>query len=350
MGNAITVPEITPSVLNLDSNDGTLYLDTVGDTVTITCVPWADINPIQSVTLFIDDISAGTAPPSVDPKTGTDIPPIFAVPTKKYFTAGTTSTVYMVVLKPDGTPNPDRQRTQSLVFPVKANALGAALKIDITEGAAPYSDKHPYLMPADFAVIRGPAGKKLDAHARGNFVFQDLGNASSVTFTIDEPGTATLSLIRLGFINPVSAAAAASDVLYLTAHKDTEELTSHPVVFGDYTPLTGDAARQFQSVSCNTVGIADGETVCIVSIVMQPSNKDSFIVVGLDSGLKISENDLNKPIHFTKFNNLYKVDIVEGTSEFAVSAKKSKTYGVTVSAASDTDAFFQKSIKFKDLK
>ncbi len=349
MTNLLEIPEIIPIVLELDQEKQTLYLDGIGDFVHITSEAWVSININQSVTVYINNISAGTAPPVLSGDMMQAIPPRFAVETRKYFQAGTTASVYLAVTQPDGTPNPNAENTQTLTFPVVADSLSDELKIDITEGAAGYSDQYPSLLPANVAIIRGPANMELEARSGGAVRFQDVGGAESCIFSFDEDGICPLVLIRIDSLHPSSALAAEPDSISLVRRGKADILIKKPVVFGNYMPATGDAALAFNSVSCNTIGIADGQTICIVSIIMKNSALNDTLYIKLDPGLRLADHTFSDG-HDTNIDlNLPTTMIVNGMAEFGVTADSPGTYSVSAFPQSQASAYWSNSIEFRSL-
>lgn len=349
MESLIQVPDILPSVLELDQRRQTLYLDGVGDYVHIISEAWATINIDQSVTVYINSISAGTAPPDPSGDKAGAIPPRFAVETRKYFQAGTTASVYLVVTTPDGTPYPNTANTRTLTFPVVADSLSDELKIDITEGAAGYSDQYPSLMPANVAVIRGPANMELEALSGGAVRFQDVGGAETCIFSFDENGVCPLVLIRIDSLRPSSALAAEPDSISLVRRGKTDILITKPVVFGNYMQAPGNAALAFDSVSCNTIGIADGQTICIVSIKMKNPALNDKLYIKLDSGLNLAEHTFNNRQDMSLDLNFPYTMIVNGMAEFGVTADSPGTYSVSAFPQSQTAAYWSNSIEFRSL-
>ncbi|SBW16196.1 hypothetical protein BR10RB9215_C20867 [Brucella sp. 10RB9215] len=349
MQTIIEIPEVVPSLLELDQARQTLYLNTVGEYSHITSQPWSSININQSVTVYINNISAGTAPPVLSADGTEVVPPRFAVETHKYFQAGTNAAVYLAVTQPDGSPNPNSKNTKTLTFPVVADSLSDELKIDITEGAAGYSDQRPSLLPANVAVIRGPANMELEALSGGAVRFQDVGGAESCIFSFDENGRCPLVLIRIDSLRASGVLAAVPDSISLVRRGETDVLIKKPVVFGDYIPATGDAALAFNSVSCNTIGIADGQTICIVSIVMKNPALNDKLYIKLDAGLKLADRTFSNRQDADTDLNLPSTMIVNGMAEFGVTADSPGTYSVGAFPQSQTAAYLTNSIEFRSL-
>jgi hypothetical protein len=330
----------------------TLHIDQVPTIVHVSCDAWDGIRITQTVSLYIDDNVAYTQkvealdPDSPDGNIGK--PPVFNVEARKYFKAGKDSSIYLDYAEGEP-PNPNRFLSKTLSFQVKSNSLADLLTIDIAEGAAGYTDVHPYLMPANVAVLRGPANMELEARSVGAVRFQDLDGSETCIFSFNEKGVCPLVLIRIDSIHETDQIAASEDAIILTQRGSSAEIIRKPVIFGEYVPVTGDAAEAFSSVSSNTVGIADGETICVISIIMKdPHNKD-ILLVKLDTGLVIAPKTFNKGASYIKDIDLPSISIVDGVAEFGVSAMQPGKYNIGVFPQTQSESYFSKAIEFKAL-
>lgn len=196
---------------------------------------------------------------------------------------------------------------------------------------------------------------QLTARGRGKVRFQDVGGADVCNFYFDENGVAPLVLIRIDKLHVDAVAASIQDQIYITRRGQTDEIFSRSVSFDDYVPVTDpNLSSAIDSVSCNTVGIADGNTICIISIVFNKSyidtSSDDTIFIVIPDGLSLSKNLFNKnfPIRMAG-PNLPTVKIVDYTAEFGVSAEKPGTYKVSFFPSKSALAYFSKDILFKEL-
>ncbi|MBC2886585.1 glyceraldehyde-3-phosphate dehydrogenase [Ochrobactrum sp. CM-21-5] len=350
----LTVPELTPFILELDTKTETLDLSLLeNQNATSKMDNWQYMRSGQTVHLLLNDVELEIQTVTQDPSTQelriNDFKiPSFSKDGSLNFIIGSNTLQYKVV-DPDGSQNPNTSFSKKLEFRVIRDKLSAALKIDITQGAAGYTDDHPDLMPANIAVVRGVPNTEWKAHGKGRVRFQDLGGSETCIFSLDENGVCPLVLIRLDKINYGAISAAVEDEITITYRNDTTELLSKPVVFGDYQPLTGDAAEEFKSISFNNVGISDNATTSIFSIIMQETNIDKTVFVQLDYGLSYHKKTLNTFDPTVHMQNNVPTPVVNKTVEFAVSAAKPGKYKVVISSLYNTDAIFTKTIEFRDL-
>lgn len=344
---------LSVAVLDYSSSPPALYLNVVQGAISVTCAAWDNIRTDQTAILLLDGVEIASQPiEPLDPdgeNPNQGKAPIFPVDVKANFTAGNR---YSLQIKSvDTAMNIGLSRT--LVFDVKADSLEKHISIDITQGAAGYSDKYPYLMPADVAVVRGPAGLELEARSGGAVRFQDCGGAETCIFSFDDRGVCPLVLIRIDSLNPSGGPSGllADDpdriILFRRGKKD--ELISKPVIFGNYVPATGDAALAFDSVSCNSVGIADGQTMCIVSLIMKNPAATDTLYINLGEGLRMAEHTYNKSYSASPGTNLPSTPIVNGMAEFGVIADAPGTYDVAAFPRMQTSAYWTNKIEFRSL-
>ncbi|EEY03429.1 hypothetical protein [Brucella neotomae] len=349
--------DITPTIDKLDTTQSppVLYLNIVNGSVVATCAPWDSIRTDQTAFLLLNDVVIDSQPIEAQDPTGPTPrlgkPPQFTIPVANNFSAGNE---YNIQIKVTDTVQ-NIGISQKLTFDVREDSLEKDLKIDITEGAAGYTDDYPYLMPANIAVIQGPPNMQLTARGRGKVRFQDVGGADICNFYFDENGVAPLVLIRIDKLHVDAVAASIQDQIYITRRGQTDEIFSRPVSFDDYVPVTDpNLSSAIDSVSCNTVGIADGNTICIINIVFNKSyidtSSDDTIFIVIPDGLSLSKNLFNKnfPIRMAG-PNLPTVKIVDYTAEFGVSAEKPGTYKVSFFPSKSALAYFSKDILFKEL-
>jgi len=350
--------EITPDLKELAPNETppVLYLDTVHDTVTVTCVAWANIRTDQTVYLylngtFIESRNVESRDPSgPNPAEGT--PPVFPVPVAGNFYAGEHYTIKMQYKNIAG----NDFYSKNLEFDVKSDSLAGEIKIDITEGAAGYSEDYPYLMPANIAVVQGKPRMKLTARSRGRVRFQDVGGGDFCNFYFDEQGLSPLVLIKIDKLHVDAAGAnAPADEIYITRRDQTDEIISEPVVFGEYIPQTDpNVAQAIDRVSCNTKGISDGTTMCIISIIFNKDyidrTSDDKIYIQVDDDVTIDLNTYNKnfpdkSVYFNKPN----APIVNYTAEFGIKTLVSGTHVVKFFLSKNSDACWVGNIDFHNL-
>lgn len=333
-----------------------LYLNTVGDSVIITIEPWDNIRTDQTAFLFINGTQAyvqkiepldATGP---EPRKGAA--PIFNVPVATNFLAGEQYSVEIKITDTAGNSG----LSQKLIFDVRTDSLADAIKIDITEGAAGYNSDNGYLMPANVAVIRGPAGMHLTAHANGAVRFQDVGGADHCNFYFDENGLSPLVLIKIDNIHVDAAfASAIQDEIIISHSKQSDLIASKPVVFGKYeAPTDPLVSKSIDSVSCNTVGIADGNTLCIVSIILNKSyideTNDEIIYIKVDDEVSIELTTYNKSFVTSNAKpNLPTAKIVNYSSEFGLTTNSRGKITVGFFPSKNSSAYWSKDIDFKEL-
>lgn len=340
--------------LDMKQSPPVLYLNILGKNIKVTCPPWDNIRIDQTAFLLLNgDIIDTQAiqplnPAGDDPQLGKA--PVFSVDVAQNFTAD--NTYHMQLRVKDSAQN--ESLSQILTFVTKANALGADIKIDITQGAAGYSDQYPYLMPANIAVVRGPAGKELEARSQGVVRFQDVGGGKTCIFSFDDKGACPLTLIRIDSLHPSSQSASSrqsqNDRIIITERGKTDELKNEPVIFGEYVPVTDPAAAAvFKSVSSNTVGIADGKTMCIISIIANDATLNDKLYIKLDDGLTLAKETFNK-LSLTQADiDLPYTKIVNGMAEFGVTTDSPGTYKVGYFPETNPSAYLTNTIVFKSL-
>ncbi|KAB2727605.1 glyceraldehyde-3-phosphate dehydrogenase [Brucella intermedia] len=350
------IGDIAPTIIGLDfdENPPVLFLDSAGQNITVTSDYWDNIRTDQTVYLLLDGQSIAfqqVQPDDLQVYPNAGKPPVFTVSTI-YFSAGNR---YNIKYKVQDVSN-NVFTSAILTFDAKQNIIEKIIKIDITEGAAGYTDDYPYLMPANIAVIRGPAGQHLTARSRGAVRFQDVGGADHCNFYFDENGLSPLALIRIDKIH-VDAVGAdmPGDQIYLTQKDQTTPLVSKSVVFGEYEQITDPVVKvAIDSVSCNTKGISDGNTICIISIVMNPSYMEKYddTTIYIQPGsLTVDTTDLyNKNFPVTMAGpNLPTIQIVNGTAEFGVKTDTPGTYTVAFFPKKYGPAYWSKDITFYPL-
>lgn len=359
MGSLLdSLKNITPTLNALDTSKTppVLYLDTLETNVIVTIEPWDNIRTDQTAFLLLNGIQIAVKqiepldPTGATPRAGKA--PVFTVPVATNFFAGDQD---KIEIKLTDTAN-NIGMSQPLNFDVKASELADEVKIDLTEGAGGYNSDNPYLMPANIAVLRGPPGMHLTAHGKGAVRFQDVGGSDKCNFYFDENGLSPLVLIKIDNIHVDSANAAASqDEIIISHNKENDTIVSKPVVFGDYeTPSDPAVAKVIKSVSCNTVGIADGTTLCIISIIFDKSyidqkNDDTvYIMVPQDLSVDTKTYNKNFPVGFSK-PNLPFVKILDYTAEFGVTSQSTGLFTVSFFPSRSAGSYYSKSINFKAL-
>lgn len=352
------IGDLTPILNELDrtKNPPVLYLSATSKNIDITILSWDNIRTDQTAFLLLNDTVIDIQKIKPLNPTGPEIragkAPIFTIPVATNFFAG--NEYYIQIKVQDTTGNIGI--TKKLVFVVKTDPLVDSVKIDITEGAGGYNSDNNYLMPANIAVLRGPPGMHLTAHGKGAVRFQDVGGADHCNFYFDENGLSPLVLIKIDKIHIDSTLAATSqDEIIISHHKQNDIISSKPVIFGEYeTPKDPLIAQSIESVSCNTTGIADGSTLCIVSIVFNKSyidrTKDDTIYIKADSELNVIKNTYNKNFSIIVLKpNLPTVKIINYTAEFAITTNSPGKFNVAFFPSLNATAYWNKDIIFKSL-
>jgi len=347
-----------PTIDGLDTSvtPPALYLDLYTDSITVRIEAWDNIRTDQVAYLRLDGSEIQSQmikpadPSGMEPKRGA--PPQFRVLIGDYFRAGTSHNVQIHVI--DGSENIGISK--QLYFDVKKDSLEGKLKIDITAGAGGYNSDHSYLMPANIAVLRGPPNMHLTARSRGAVRFQDVGGAEYCNFYFDENGVSPLVLIRIDNIHIDKASASKpQDEIYITHKGQNEEIISKPVFFDDYhEPTDPDVATAIESVSCNTLGISDGDTLCIVSIIFNKEyidrTKDETVYIVLSKNLSLEKNTYNKHFPVSVGGPSFPtISIVDYTAEFGVRTSVAGMHTVGFYPSLNSSAYWTNEIKFVPL-
>lgn len=351
----LTVPELTPSLTPLDSKN-VLVLDKLQGNAQSSIEKWDLMRIPSTVDLLLNGTVVATQTVKIDPSTKIPYIDSFDIPTYNQdgslnYKIGKNTIQYIVTLD-DGTSNPNKSYSKELKFKVIYDEDSGNLKIDIAEGAAAYNDDYKHLMPANIAVIRGTPGTIWKAHGDGNTRFQEAGGADSVLFQLDDKGVCPIVLIKIDNINTGprydTKLALVKDGITITKENDKKPLLSSPVVFGNYIDVTGDASSQFKSYCINTKCIADGQTMSIVSIIMQDSNEDETLLVSVDENLDFLQKTLRTGFKFSMSNNKT-INIINKTAEFAVTSQDPGQFNIFISSVFETDALLNIKANFLSL-
>lgn len=240
-------------------------------------------------------------------------------------------------------------RSLLLSFKVINDLDAVGLKLDITSGAAGFSDSFTNLLPANNAVVRGKPGTRWHARGQGKVqIYEAFGSDNSV-IEIDPDGTCPITLMKIDQLDIGTARAMlAGDALSLTKENSTEVLVAQPVVFGDYKPVPSDATSKFISYSYNNIGIADGRTESIFSVKLANSlpGEKLFVRMANTLGFVDKSREVNTASRAILTN--YEVDIVDKTSEFGITSTQAGTFTISISTTFD-DIEFSQDIEFRNL-
>lgn len=348
--------QLTIGALDNDKDPPVLYIDTVGNDIIVTCLPWDNIRTDQTAILYINnDIIQSKSIESLDPNSSDPNlgkAPFFMISVADHFIVNSTYTMKMKVN--DGSGNSSTSKSLIFIAENKNTDSKNNIKIDITEGAAGYLEQFPYLMPANIAVIRGPAGKEYEARSHGVVRFQDVGGAETCIFSLDDNGVCPLTLIRIDSLHPSSQSSNLSqlgnDRIIITERGKLTELKSETVIFGEYSTVNDPTSSSvFKSISSNTTGISDGTTMCIISIIAQSSSINDVLYIKLDDGLSLANETFNKAIISKNDIDLPSTKIINGMAEFGVITDTPGDYKVGFFPQKNPSAYITQQITFKAL-
>jgi len=349
------VEELTPTIDGIDTSvtPPALYLDLYNGSITVRMEAWDNIRTDQVAHLILDGSEIQSRniqsadPSGADPDLGAA--PQFKLLIDDYFRAGMQYNIQIRVTDISKNLGDSKQ----LYFDVKKDSLAVKIKIDITEGAGGYNSNHSYLMPANIAVLRGPPNLHLTARSYGAVRFQDVGGAEYCNFYFDENGLSPLVLIKIDNIHiDVASASKPNDGIYITHKGQNEEIISKSVSFGDYhEPTNAEVATAIESVSCNTVGISDGNTLCIVSIIFKKEyidkTNDETVYVVLSKDLVLDRDTYNKHFPVSVGGPTFpKISIVDYTAEFGVKTSVAGPHTVSFYPSLNSSAYWTKDINF----
>jgi len=237
----------------------------------------------------------------------------------------------------------------ALSFKVINDLDAVGLKLDITEGAAGFSDSFTNLLPANIAVVRGKPGTRWHARGQGKVqIYEAFGSDNSV-IEIDPDGTCPITLMKIDQLNIGTARAMlAGDALSITKENSTEVLLAQPVVFGDYKAVPSDATSKFVSYSYNNLGIADGRTESIFSVKLANSLAGEKLFVRMPNTLGFVDKSREVNTASRAILASYEVDIVDNTSEFGITSTQAGIFTISIATTYD-DIEFSQDIEFRNL-
>lgn len=240
-------------------------------------------------------------------------------------------------------------RSMLLSFKVINDLDAVGLKLDITTGAAGFSDSFTNLLPANIAVVRGKPGTRWHARGQGKVqIYEAFGSDNSV-IEIDPDGTCPITLMKIDQLDIGTARAMlAGDALSITKENSTEVLLAQPVVFGDYKAVPSDATSKFVSYSYNNLGIADGRTESIFSVKLANSLAGEKLFVRMANTLGFVDKSREVNTASRAILASYEVDIVDNTSEFGITSAQAGTFTISISTTFD-DIEFSQDIEFRNL-
>lgn len=245
---------------------------------------------------------------------------------------------------------PEVGRSLLLNFKVINDLDAVGLKLDITSGAAGFSDSFTNLLPANIAVVRGKPGTRWHARGQGVVQIYEAFGADNTVIEIDPDGTCPITLVKIDQLDIGTARAMlAGDALSITKENSTEVLLAQPVNFGVYTPVTGDASSKFTSYSYNNIGLADGRTQTIFSIKLANSLAGEKVNVTMDNTLGFHVKNLEVNTAARAIIDRHEVDIVDNTAEFGITSSQSGKFNIYISSTYD-DTEFSQEIEFVDLR
>lgn len=272
----------------------------------------------------------------------------FSVPMNT-FSLGNHNIYYKTTAKNTiGLPQPIVGYSLPLNFTVINDIDAVGLTVKITQGAAGFTDAHSNLLPANIAVIKGKPGTKWHARGQGKVQIYEAFGLDNTVFDINDDGFCSLTLIRVDHLDMGSASALLSgNALYITKENEQQILQCAPVIFDDYHDVPADAAEKFISYSYNDVGISDGKTTSIFSIILKKSLDGEQILVRMPENLTFVEKKLNVYNQSAAISKTYSVNIIENTAEFGIIATKAGQYKISISSTVSDETFTQL-IEFKD--
>jgi hypothetical protein len=115
----ISVTDIRPFVRWMDPDTNKVSISALGTSAQIRLDEWSYMRTTQTASLFIDDVLISTI--NLPRSTGRLArPPLFEVPVDKYFQAGRTYAVYIIIVEPDGSPTPNTSKSKTLTITITA--------------------------------------------------------------------------------------------------------------------------------------------------------------------------------------------------------------------------------------
>ncbi|PWL19572.1 hypothetical protein DKP76_03250 [Falsochrobactrum shanghaiense] len=109
--------QITPFIIQNHIDNGHINISDIGNTIQFTCDPWEHIRTTQHATLFINS-NAVASMQLISYKDRLASPPIFSLATANHFQSGQGYEIYIEVVEPDGSDNPNKSRSQSLFISI----------------------------------------------------------------------------------------------------------------------------------------------------------------------------------------------------------------------------------------
>jgi hypothetical protein len=243
-------------------------------------------------------------------------------------------------------------RSLPLNFKVINDLDAVGLKLDITTGAAGFSDSFEKLLPANIAVVRGKAGTRWHARGQGKVqIYEAFGSDNSV-IEIDPDGTCPITLMKIDQLDIGTARAMlAGDALSITKENSTEVLLAQPVVFGDYKAVPPESSSKFISYSYNDLGIADGRTESIFSVKLvgpiNPNIEKLFVRMANTLGFVNKSREVNTQSRAILTG--YEVEIDDNTAEFGITSDTAGKFNIYISTTLDSDSEFSQEIEFRNL-
>lgn len=112
-----SIIEITPFIIELHNNAQEININTIQNTLHITCEPWSNIRTVQHATLYIDEKPV-TSTHLVAQEGRLALPPVFEISTRDYFKPGQHHKIHIGVIEPDGSQNPNNNRSRTLTIKI----------------------------------------------------------------------------------------------------------------------------------------------------------------------------------------------------------------------------------------
>ncbi|MDR2310984.1 MAG: hypothetical protein LBE54_08365 [Brucellaceae bacterium] len=361
--NMPTINFYTPVIDEFNTNTNLINIAENFTDVTVSIEIWPLLTDGDLVELLLDDVDPvdpddpdyNKYPPAtvaVDSQIALNVPgtgkPALRSFTlsKSLLTVGTHKIRYRTS---DRDTNNPIGRSQFLHFKVINDPDAVGLKLDITTGAAGFSDSFTNLLPANIAVVRGKPGTRWHARGQGKVqIYEAFGSDNSV-IEIDPDGTCPITLMKIDQLDIGTARAMlAGDALSITKENSTEVLLAQPVVFGDYKAVPSDATSKFISYSYNNLGIADGRTETIFSVKLANSIAGEKLFVRMANTLGFVDKSREVNTASRAVLTSYEVDIVDNTSEFGITSTQAGTFTISISTTFD-DVEFSQDIEFRNL-
>lgn len=349
-----SINNLTPVIDELNSGTNILNIASSFTEVTIRMDLWDVMQKDDRVELMLDGsdtVSIAQQNVKLDGANETTVDPFKVA--KNLFTVGTHTLRYKMTEKNQiGVPNPDPLligRSKELSFKVINDPDIADLKLDITSGAAGFSDSFANLLPANIAVVRGKPGARLHAHGKGKVQIYEAFGSDNTVIEIDADGTCPLTLVKIDQLDIGTARAMLSDdTLSITKENSTEVVLTQPVLFGDYKIVTGVASSKFASYSYNNIGIADGRTETIFSIKLNSSAPGERVAVNMADTLGFLAKTRGVDVANRAIITEHLVDIVDNTAEFSVTSMQAGKFTISITTTFD-DKEISQEIEFKSL-